>query len=148
METNVIEDRLREAMALVNEEGRLLAPDVLEKRAEDLFHDVGAGELIDVISSLKLVDGNYARENLGPLVEKLRSEDGHAELRNCVARNEDQIKAVRQMLAVLNRLSSYLDRGIDFKCPGDGIAQILALLFTEMRQPNACGNRVAENDSG
>jgi len=70
MEANILEDRLKQAMALVNKETMVVDPDVLESRAGALFRDVGADELLVTLSNLKLADGNYVRENLGTFVEK------------------------------------------------------------------------------
>ena len=148
MESNILEDRLKQAMALVNKETMVVDPDVLESRAGALFRDVGADELLVTLSNLKLADGNYVRENLGTFVEKLKSEDGQAELRSYIAKNEAYLKRVKQVAAVTGRLSSYLDRGVEFRSPGDGIAQILALMFTEVHHPSVCRGDLDKIDSG
>jgi hypothetical protein len=130
MENEQLEQRLRETFIMVNDEARLATPKVLERCMDAFFQEASADWLLETAARFKLTDTHYIRENLEGFLHTLRTEQGRAELKCCLAEKQDDLKLWRRRLVQLIRMSGFGERGAEFSFDNlpdnGGIYHILA----------------------
>jgi hypothetical protein len=130
MENKQLEQCLRETFITVNNEARLATPKVLERCMDAVFQEAGAEWFLETADRLKVTDTHHVRENLEGFLHTLRTDQGHAELKGCLAKKQSELKLWRRRLVQLIRIFGFGERGVEFssdKLPDNGgIYHILA----------------------
>lgn len=109
-----IEQLLKESFTLVNGAARVTSPKLLERCIDDAFQQAGADWLVETADRFRLADARGLRNHLDRFLARLKTEEGHAELKRYVSTNERVIKQWRRKLVQLTHMTGFGEQGTEF----------------------------------